>query len=334
MKYLELKDSDYGALLPYLKDNNVTDINWNGIALWIDDLNKGRYKTDIVLTNTFIELFSQKVSNSVNVNFNKYKPLLEAETDELRISILHESVTNSGYSISIRKTPPIRRIVEDEAITDGYCTKLINDFMKACVEKGMSIIICGIPGTGKTEYLKYLTQFIPSNEKVITIEDNLEIRYHKINPNKDSIEIKVDDDFTYSDAIKASLRQAPKRILLSESRGKEVIHLLESSSTGTSCMTTLHTDTVRKIPDRIVNMMGIDGKGKENNIFSFFNIGVLIKKEITNEGITRRVAQICIFDRDTGVNRIQMIYEDGQYFDFDVPFDFKEVANILKERVA
>lgn len=322
MEYLKIQDSDYGALLPFIKNKQITDINWNGKALWVDDLENGRYKVDVQLNKEFIEVFSKKISNSVNRNFNKYEPLLEAETEELRISILHEKVTNTGRSISIRKTPATRRINKQKAIQDGYCTAMMDTFMQACIQAGMSIIVCGVPGTGKTEYIKYLTQYINKEQRVITVEDNLEIRYSKINPESDSLELKVDEDFTYAKAIKASLRQRPDWIVLSEARGREVKYLLESTSTGTGCMTTLHTDTVTKIPDRIINMMGSEGKEKEDTIYSFFNVGVLVTRCIEKDKITRKISQICIFDREKDINKMQMIYADGKVMNTKLPYNF------------
>lgn len=322
MEYLKIQDSDYGELLPYVKNESITDINWNGYALWIDDLKRGRYKVDTVLSKEFVNVFCQKISNSVNCNFNKYDPLLEGETENLRISILHEKVANTGHSISIRKTPATRRIETKQAIKDGYCTQGLNEFLIACVKAGMSIIVCGIPGTGKTEYVKYLTQYIPNNQRVITIEDTLELRYHSISPTGDGIEIKVDEEFTYPDAIKSSLRQRPDWILLSETRGREAMYLLESTSTGISCMTTLHTDTVTKIPDRLINMMGIDGKEKEDNIYSFFDIGVLITRVIDEKNITRKIMEVCLFDRENSQNKIQMLYIDGDFVDTNLPSNF------------
>lgn len=114
---------------------------------------------------------------------------------------------------------------------------------------------CGMPGIGKTECVKFFSQYVPGNERVITIEDTMEIRYSVTNPGKDCIEMRVNDRFDYADAIKASLRLNPKWIMLSEARSKEVKYLLEGWSTGVRGMTTLHTDDVRNIPDRILNML-------------------------------------------------------------------------------
>ena len=83
-------------------------------------------------------------------------------------------------------------------------------FLENAVKAHMNIIMCGLPGSGKTELLKYLTRFVPDNERVITIEDNLEIHYADINPGKDAGELKVNEIlFDYTKAIKACLRQNP-----------------------------------------------------------------------------------------------------------------------------
>ena len=70
------------------------------------------------------------------------------------------------------------------------------------------MVFCGLPGSGKTELLKYLTRFVPPDEKVITVEDNLEIHYREINPGSNCVELKVHPElFSYTKAIKAALRQ-------------------------------------------------------------------------------------------------------------------------------
>ena len=93
--------------------------------------------------------------------------------------------------------------------------------------------------------------------------------------------MKVSDElFGYSDAIKSSLRMIPKWIMLSEERSKEVKYLLESWSTGIHGLTTLHTDDVRSIPDRILNMLEsrIDADRMVNDVYQTLDVGVLIRK--------------------------------------------------------
>lgn len=316
-----LNDDAFGDLLPYIKDVNVTDINWNGRQLWIDDLKKGRYNANVNLTQAFINQFSTRVSNVVSENFNKYHPKLEAETEELRISILHDSVAHTGTSISMRKTPAVRRINFNAQIKNGdYCSEEMANFMSNAVKAGMNIIICGLPGDGKTELLKFLTSYIPPKDRVITVEDNLEIHYHNINPDKDCIELKVDESFTYVDAIKACLRQLPRWIMLSEARSIEVKYLIEALSTGAHCMTTIHTDDVRKLPNRIKNMVGDNASAEriEQDVYNFLDMGILIKKRYDEKGnIFRYLSQMGVFDEDK--QEIVLIFDEGKRTDAELP---------------
>ena len=98
------KEENFGPLLPYIKDSNITDINYNGTDVWVEDLSKGVYKTPVELSEEFVNQFCVRISNVVSEQFNKANNVLETETDVLRISIIHPSVTNTGCAISIRKT--------------------------------------------------------------------------------------------------------------------------------------------------------------------------------------------------------------------------------------
>lgn len=319
MRKLSLPDRAFGDLLKYILDENITDINWSR-GLWINDLEKGRYKVEnFVLNDTFIQQFYTRISNLMNIQFNQNNPLLEAETDNLRISILHDSVTNTGISISIRKTPAIRRINKDRLIHEKYCTEEIDTFMENAIRAHCTVIVGGLPGVGKTEYIKYLTNYIPAFERVYTIEDNLELRYSAINPDKDCVEIKVSENFGYADALKASKRQLPTWVLLAEARGEEVKYLLENISAGVHCLTTIHLDDAGKIPDRLRNM----GQSiNENDVYSFVDIGVLLQSVVKEgEKITRHIAQVMCLSRSEEKNEKVMIYEEGKILTKNLPED-------------
>lgn len=331
-KYL-LSAEDYGPLYQYVTCNSVTDINWNGYQLWIDDLAKGRYCTEEQLDEAFTARYASLLANVSSSQYNRMNPVLEIETNELRISIVHHSVARTGTTISIRKIPAIRRLSKTSMVTQGYCSEKINSFLRNCIKAKCSIAVCGMPGVGKTELLKYLTKYIPAHERVITIEDTLEMHYRKINPEKDCVELKVDEKFTYTDAIKACLRQLPRWLVLSEVRSIEVRYLLEALSAGCCGLTTLHTDDVRNIPDRIKNMAegSADASRIINDTYALINIGVLIRSHITDEGIRRRIEQICIFDRsgekgDFYDNSITMIAENGKLLpeaEIKLPLNFQ-----------
>lgn len=308
-------DKEYfGELLPFVEDNKITDITWNGRALWIDHLENGRYMIpDIKLSDTFVNTFATRIANLANKNFNMSEPLLEAETDDLRISVIDDSVTNTNKSIAIRKTPAIRRLNDKKMIADGYANEAVIKLLRALVKGHCSIIVTGDVGSGKTELVKYLTKYIRPYERAISIEDNYELRLSAINPELDCVEIKVTSSFGYTQAIKSALRQLCKWLLMSEARSREVAQLLEAASTGCSIITTIHSDDVRKLPDRVVNMMGPEGEEKKNDVYNFFDVGIKVDVQKSSSGIERAISQICVFDRENEKNYMRMIYEDGKF---------------------
>ena len=327
----QLRDVDFGPLWPYIQDDNVTDVDYNGSQLWVEDLTKGRYNANVKLTPEFINRFTTRVADSVNASFNADKPVLEAETDTLRVSIVHEAFVNTGRTICIRKTPENRRLTREKMLNEDYATDEALAFLENCVIAKMSMLMCGQPAAGKTEFLKYLTTFIKPEDRAITIEDSLEIHYPSINPGYDCVEMKVSNKFDYTAAIKASLRQNPKWILLSEARSTEVKYLLESMSTGTHCLTTVHTDDVRKVPDRIKNMCGdeLTANRLENDVYSFLDVAVLVKKFTKEDKIIRKLDQICVFsrenlDEETSKNVIIMLMDEGKIINKKLPYEIMQ----------
>lgn len=319
---MELGREYFGPLWKYVSNRDITDIDYNGKEIWITNIYNERYKlnqdfVDEHMTMSFVEQFTQRIANVVSRQFNKRNPELEAETNELRVTILHESVARSGRSISIRKTPPMIRLTAEKALRENFCSKEVMALLINCVQSHMNLTFCGMPGIGKTECVKFFSQFIPANERVITIEDTLEIRYGKTNPGKDCIEMKVSEDtFGYADAIKSSLRLNPKWIMLSEARSKEVKYLLESWSTGVRGMTTLHTDDVRNVPDRILNMLEsrTDADRMENDIFQALDVGVLVRNRKREDNTAwRYIDQMCFYLREKSENKIIMVVFDGNY---------------------
>lgn len=318
----EPTEEQFGVLWKYLIEADVTDVDYNGRELWITDLKRGRYRAKEVLTEQFVSTFTHNISNCVNKQFNNANKVLEADTRELRISILHDSVATSGISICIRKSPCIVRSTIQRMLKEEYCPECVLHLLMNCVLAGMNFVFGGEPGAGKTECAKFFMQFIPKEERVITIEDSLEIHYSEINPGADAVELRIAPGFTYTDAIKASLRQNPKWLMLSEARSVEVTSLLEQWSTGVSGFTTIHLDDVRKLPDRILNMMSDsrDAKRLENRIYRYVNVGILIRCiKLADGRIRRYMDQLCFYSREGQDNRIYMVIEDGELVSEELP---------------
>ena len=164
---------------------------------------------------------------------------------------------------------------------------------------------------------------------MITVEDLREWHYHQIHPQNDCIEFKVSTAEAYQKAIAVSLRMNPKWIMIAETRSREVRYLLESWSNGVNCMTTLHVDDGRKIPDRILNMLESrqDADRLVNQIYEDVGIGVLMKEEETEGDKTvHRIRQVCFYYREEEKNGCILLVENGVLYPARMP-------EFLKQRI-
>lgn len=316
-----LSDVQYGPFLPFLKKDTVTDIDYNGQDLWVKDIYNQRHKItepEITeqLTEAFIRGFAQNVGNLIGKNLNSIDNIIEAETEELRITVLHDAIAVSGICICIRKTPPAQRITPLYAVREHYCEEEVLHLLANCVKAKLNMVFCGEPGVGKTECAKFLTTFIPPEQKVVTVEDTREVHYREINPGKDCVELRVNEHFSYEDALKEVLRMNPNRVMLSEARSVEVKQLVECWTTGITGFTTLHTDDVRKIPDRILNMMPSrqDAERLSNDVYVGMDVGVLLDTRHNEEleKTERYISQIAFFSRETNRNVCNLMVRNGK----------------------
>lgn len=288
----------FDVLQEFINDNMITDINYNGKDLWIDHLEKGRiHHEDFSNYDTFYNL-CVRFSNTVNLPFNHHHPLLESDFNDLRISIIHPFVSGR-LSLSIRKTPSVMRMNEESILENKYISKSGLKFLKYVVQSRCNIMISGMPGAGKTELLKFLTTYIPDYERVISIEDSYEVRYQELHPLRDCVSLKINERFGYQDAIKASLRQRPNWILVSEIRGEEVKELLNSIATGTHLISTIHAKNAFEIPNRMLHMIpNIDLSSKQvyTQLQDVLDVGIHIDIRVSTSGIERYIREVIVFD--------------------------------------
>jgi pilus assembly protein CpaF len=325
----EINQQVFGPLYPYIIDDNVTDIDWDGSALWVSYAMGNTERLDVPgLDARFIANFTQFMANQSERPFNQIENTLSAETDMLRITAAHESLVASGRCLSIRKSMPKLRFTATSALADRYCPEDFMHFLVNCVKVHMNFAFCGEPGHGKTECAKFFSTFIRPEDNVITIEDTLEWHYKYINPGKRADEIRVNDSADYTKAIKLALRLNPTWLMLSEARSTEVKYLIEGWSTGVHGMTTLHTSDVRNIPDRIVTMSGNEAgeDSMANNVYSYLDLGILLEKTRDEDGTThRRIMQAAVFERVGGENRCTIVMENGAFYKERVPGSFTKL---------
>lgn len=196
-----------------------------------------------------------------------------------------------------------------------------------------NIVICGEPEAGKTEFGKFLSLNIPDNQHTVTIEDTLEWHYKDIKPAASHTALQVNNSFTYTDALKECMRINPKRILLSEVRSVEAKNMIELWNTGSKGITTLHTDDVRKIPDRMLNMMPtrLDAERLRNNIYENLDIGLLIRRKKIGNEIKRYIDQIAFFSRVNEDNLCTVVLENGKLLENKFPED--KLIKLKKEGI-
>ena len=318
----------FGPLYGLVQDDSITDIDYNGRMLFVTTSDNIRYMYDsIALEWDFVEEFTRRISNTVSKQFNKNYPILEAETDTLRITIVHESVAISGRTVSIRKSMPFVRMTEDSMIRDHYATAEVIRLLRSCVEAKLNMIFCGEPGVGKTECIKFFSGYIPDEERIISIEDTPELHLSALRPMGDNVELQIGECMDYTSAIKTCLRLNPKWLMLSEARSTEVSYLIEGFSTGVRGMTTLHADDVRSVPDRMLNMAGT-GRSESsllNDIYSFVDVAVLIRRkgfiEDGIEVVRRYIDQVCFFYRQKEANMTHLAVSGGSLTGETLPIE-------------
>jgi len=318
----EPSERQFGPFYKYMQKEEVTDVDYNGKKLWITDLIRGRYCAEENISESFLTQFIHDIANCINKPFNRANKVLEADTKEFRISIVHDSVAISGTSICIRKSPPKVRNTVSSLLKNQFCSEEILNLLVNCVHAKMNFVFGGEPNTGKTEATKFFMQFIPDSERVITVEDSLELHYGEIKPDSDHIELRIEKGFSYTDAIKTCLRQNPKWLMLSEARSAEVVSLLEQWSTGVNGFSTIHLDDLKKLPDRILNMMDYvaDADRMENRIYESVDIGILIRCIKREDGrLYRFIDQLCFYSREQEQNKIYMIVTEQKLVSKKLP---------------
>ena len=293
---------DFGPLRPLLDNDDITDISFdNNGQIWVRSLTQGSLRVEVQgLTPEFIEKLAFQCSNVMGTTFNNAKPFLDAESTELRLNFVHPSIATNGIAMVIRKTPAKIRLEKDKLLKDDYFTQDIHDILIKCVEGHCNIIVCGETGSGKTEFVKYLASHTRTDEKIITIEDTLELHLDRIFPQRDIVAMKTNNVASYTDVLVTCMRQNPKWILLSEVRSAEAVSAVRNSiSSGHNILSTIHADKASAIPYRMYSLMETDLDVNQflNTIYRYIQIGVHIKAYYSKEKgkFHREVDEVCEF---------------------------------------
>ncbi len=293
---------DFGPLKEFLQDDNVTDIEYNNQGqIYLKTLDKGVFRVERPeINNPLVEKLAFQCSNVMGKSFNMAHPFLDAESAELRLNFIHESIATNGIALTIRKTPAKIRLNRDKLLNEKYVTENLLDFLLTCVKGHCNIIVSGETGSGKTELVKYLASHTQENEKIITIEDTLELHLDRIFPHRSIVAMKTNNIADYADVLVTCMRQNPRWILLSEVRSAEAVMSVRNSiSSGHCILSTIHSDRAANIPMRMYSLLesNLDIDQFLKSIHRYVQLGIHVKGYMSPElqRFQREIVEVCEF---------------------------------------
>ncbi len=249
------------ALQELIDDPKVTEIMVNGADSIFYEKDGHICKWDRQFySKEKLEDVIQQIVAAGNKIVNEANPIVDTRLkDGSRVNIVLSPIALDGSAVTIRKFPeqPMRmqQLIRLEAISEEAA-----DFLKQLVQAGYNIFISGGTGAGKTTFLNALSEFIPSEERLITIEDSAELQIHSI-PNLIRLETRTANmegvkEITIRDLIRTSLRMRPNRIIVGECRGPETLDMLQAMNTGhDGSISTGHANSSKDMLKRLETMV-------------------------------------------------------------------------------
>ena len=206
-----------------------------------------------------LEDLIQQIVSRVNRTVNLSSPIADARLEDgSRVHVVLAPVAVDGPVLTIRKFP--EPVTMDKLIRLGSISREAAVFLRTAVRAGYNIFVSGGTGSGKTTFLNALSEFIPEDERVITIEDSAELQIRHV-PNLVRLETRVENrdgsrEISMRDLIRASLRMRPDRILVGEVRGAEALEMLQAMNTGhDGSVSTGHGNSPRDMVTRLKTMV-------------------------------------------------------------------------------
>jgi septum site-determining protein MinD len=254
-----------GALEDFLADPDVTDIMVNSKdELYVEKSGKLVLTNKRFVSDEKMRSIIERIIAPLGRRIDESTPMVDARLpDGSRINAIIPPLSLNGPMITIRKFGRERLEIDDLIHKYHSMTQDMVDFMHACVIGRKNVIVSGGTGAGKTTLLNVISEFIPDNERIITIEDAAELRLKKSHwgrlesrpPN-----IEGRGAVTIRDLFINCLRMRPDRIVIGECRGAEVLDMLQAMNTGhDGSMTTLHANSTRDVLTRMHSMILLSG---------------------------------------------------------------------------
>ncbi len=251
---------NYDILTELLDDKSINEIMINAYdEIFIDKNGKYQRWDKKFESKEQLENIIQQIVGKINRIVNVSNPIVDARLyDGSRVHVVLPPIAIKGATVTIRKFP--EKITMKKLIEYGSITVEVAKFLEDLVKNGYNIFISGGTGSGKTTFLNALSEYIPSSDRVITIEDSAELNISHVE-NLVSLEtrdknVEGEGEINMSMLIKAALRMNPDRIVVGEVRGKEALDMLQAMNTGhDGSLSTGHANSSYDMLSRLETMV-------------------------------------------------------------------------------
>lgn len=253
-----------GPIEPLLKDESITEIMINGPKkIFVERLGKLQMTNVTFHDNTQLMNIVERILSPIGRRIDESSPLVDARlADGSRVNIIIPPLALAGATVTIRKFSK-KPFNIDNLIRFGTLSKKMADFLRACVQARVNILVSGGTGSGKTTTLNTLSSFIPNNERIVTIEDAAELRLqqeHVVTLESRPANLEGKGEITIRDLVRNALRMRPDRIIVGEVRSGEALDMLQAMNTGhDGSLTTAHANTPRDALARLETMVLMSG---------------------------------------------------------------------------
>nr|WP_092075030.1 CpaF family protein [Dendrosporobacter quercicolus]NSL49995.1 CpaF family protein [Dendrosporobacter quercicolus DSM 1736]SDN27884.1 pilus assembly protein CpaF [Dendrosporobacter quercicolus] len=253
-----------GPIEPLLKDETVTEIMINGPKrIFVERLGKLHITKVRFYDETHLMSIIERIVTPLGRRVDEASPLVDARlADGSRVNIIIPPLSLTGPCVTIRKFAQNPLTVEN-LIGFGSLSEAMAGFLRACIAARINIVVSGGTGSGKTTTLNVLSSFVPSDERVVTIEDAAELQLmqeHVVTLESRPANIEGRGQITIRDLVRNALRMRPDRIIVGEVRSGEALDMLQAMNTGhDGSLTTAHANSPRDVLSRLETMVLMAG---------------------------------------------------------------------------
>ncbi len=254
----------FGPITPLLQDNQISEVMVNGInQVYVERRGKIELSDVTFRDNNHILHIIERIVAPLGRRIDESSPMVDARLPNgSRVNIIIPPLALNGPTITIRKFSEKPFTVND-LIRFGTLSPEVAQFLKACVEARLNIVVSGGTGSGKTTMLNVISSFIPSDERIVTIEDAAELQLnqdHVVRLETRPPNVEGKGAVTIRDLVRNSLRMRPDRIVVGEVRSGEALDMLQAMNTGhDGSLTTGHANSPRDMLSRLETMVLMAG---------------------------------------------------------------------------